>query len=95
MKNIQLQDITLKMWEKTMMPKSEKIDGKYVKTGEKEEQTTYTFLDDEGDKLVFLSNDQKIRNFEGKIGKLFVILSHDSYNKRNTVKFGGFLPDSE
>jgi len=74
-----------------MMPVSEKVDGKYVKTGEKQEQTTYTFLDELGNKLVFLSSNHALRNFEGQTGDLFVALSFDNFKKTNKVSFLGFL----
>jgi len=74
-----------------MMPVSEKVDGKYVKTGEKEEQTIYTFLDEWGNKLVFLSNNMIMRKFEGQTGDLFVGLSHDNFKKTNKISFLGFL----
>jgi len=90
MDNIKIEDVTLKMWEKTMMPKSEKVDGKFVKTGEKEEQTTYTFVDSWGNKLVFLSNSRDYRTLEGKTGDLTVSLAHDSYNRINKVQFRSF-----
>lgn len=91
MDKIEIANVTLKMWEKTMMPKSEKIDGKFVKTGEKEEQTTLTFTDQLGSKLVFLTSEPKYRELEGKLGDLHLALEYDSYNKRNKILFRGFV----
>jgi len=91
MQDIKIENVTLKMWEKTMMPVSEKVDGKYVKTGEKEEQTTYTFIDEWGNKLVFLSNDINLRKQEGNTGHLLVSLSHDNFKKTNKIQYKGFL----
>jgi len=88
---IKLSNIVLKMWEKTMMPESVLQDGKYVKTGKKLEQTTYTFVDEWGNKLVFLSDNQGLRKSEGKLGVLEVALTHDNFNKINKMKFVDFL----
>jgi len=85
--------VQLKMWEKTMMSESIFSEEKntYVKTGKKVEQTTYTFVDEVGNKLVFLSDNIKIREYEGETGELFVSLTHDNYNKINKIQFKGFI----
>jgi len=82
-------NVTLKMWEKTMMSESIPQDGKYVKTGNKIEKTTYTFLDEFGSKLVFLG-DSELRRFEGKTGTLFLKLEHDNFKKINKVQLHNF-----
>jgi len=93
MNDITLDGITLKMWEKTMMNESvfSEEEGKYKRTGKKVEQTTYTFVDEVGDKLVFLSDNNALRSQEGKTGELFLALSYDNFNKRNKIQFKGFL----
>jgi len=85
--------VQLKMWEKTMMSESIFSEEKntYVKTGKKVEQTTYTFVDEVGNKLVFLSDNIKIRDYEGQTGDLFVALTHDNYNGVNKIQFKGFI----
>jgi len=90
---ITLENITLKMWEKTMMSESifSEEENKYKKTGKKTEQTTYTFVDNQGNKLVFLSANNVLRNKEGETGDLFVALSHDNYNGVNKIQFKGFI----
>jgi len=79
-----------------MMPESvrEETDGKvsYRKTGKKLEQTTYTFTDEWGAKLVFLSTDSELRKCEGKQGDLALTLVHDNYNSVNKIQFKSFLP---
>ena len=91
MDKIKIENVTLKMWEKTMMSISEKVDGKYVKTGEKEEQTTLSFLDEWGNKLVFLSSNNNLRMLEGRTGDLWIGLGYDSFKKTNKISFKGFL----
>jgi len=85
--------VQLKMWEKTMMNESIFSEEKnaYIKTGKKVEQTTYTFVDEVGNKLVFLSDNAKIREHEGETGELFVALTHDNYNGINKIQFKGFI----
>jgi len=79
----------LKMWEATHMPESEKVtvDGKtsYQKTGKKVEKTTYTFIDELGDKLVFLS-DNEYRTMEGKAVELDLDITHDDFNRKNKIQ---------
>jgi len=91
----ELENVKLVMFERTMLPESirETVEGKTVfkKTGKEVENTTYTFLDESGDKLVFLSPNSELRDKEGETGALFVDLGHDSYKKKNTVKLVGFL----
>jgi len=88
---LKIEDVTLKMWEKTMLPESEKIDGKYVKTGRKEEATTLTFIDSFGDKLVFVTSNNKYRELEGQVANLWISVGYDSFNKKNKIQFKGFL----
>jgi len=77
-----------------MMPESIFSEEKntYVKTGKKVEQSTYTFVDEWGAKLVFLSADSELRKHEGKQGDLNVSLIHDNYNSVNKIQFKSFLP---
>jgi len=95
MENIVLKDVTLKMCEKTMMSESirEEKDGKtsYVKTGKKIEQTTYTFVDENLNKLVFLSDNMSLRKYEGQTGELYLSLVHDNFNGINKIQFKGFI----
>lgn len=93
MKDIVIENITLKMWEKSMMSESIFSEEKkqYVKTGKKVEQTTYSFLDEDGDKLVFLSDKNEWRKMEGQTGDLHVSLNHDNFNKVNKIQFKGFV----
>jgi len=85
--------VQLKMWEKTMMNESIFSEEKnaYIKTGKKVEQTTYTFVDEVGNKLVFLSDNSSFRRYEGETGELFVTLFHDNYNGVNKIQFKGFI----
>jgi len=91
MDKIKVQNVKLKMWEKTMMPESVLQDGKYVKTGKKLEQTTATFVDEWGNKLVFLTSNNNIRDLEGETGDLWLSLIYDNFNKMNKIQFKGFL----
>jgi hypothetical protein len=93
MHEIRVGDIFLKMWEKTMLPESIKNNetGKYEKTGRKVENTTYTFLDSEGNKLVCLSDNAQYRELEGKNGELLISLVHDDFKRINKIKFHGFI----
>jgi len=79
---------TLIMWEKTMMPESklDETSGKYVKTGNKVESTTYTFRDFDGSKLIFLSPKAEYRTFEGKEVIIQIELSHDDYSRKNKIQ---------
>lgn len=85
-----VQKITLKMWEKTMMPETNLVDGVRQKTGNRVEFTTYTFTNEYGDKLVFLSKENQFRPLEGETGELQVKLAYDDFRKRNLVKFVNF-----
>lgn len=91
MDKIKIANVSLKMWEKTMMPESIFQDGKYVKTGKKIEQTTYSFIDEWGNKLVFLSDNNNFRKLEGVTGDLWLSLVHDNFNKINKIQFKGFI----
>lgn len=81
-----LQPMTLVLWEKRELPKSEKVDGKWVKTGEKEEFTLYTFRDEFGDVLKFLMRGDDLRHFEGSDVIITLELSYDDYNNKNIMK---------
>lgn len=78
------------MWEKTMLPETEMVDGKRVKTGRKVEATTLTFCDEFGSKLVFLVASLKWRELEGNSGDLQVELAYDDFNKKNKLIFKSF-----
>jgi len=93
MQNIRLVDIVLKMWEKTMVSESllNPETGKYQKSGKKIENTTYHFIDKEGNKLTFLSDESKYRELEGSNGVLIVSLVHDDFKRINKIKFLGFV----
>jgi len=87
----------LAMWEKTMM--SESVMGKddkgktvFTKTGNKTESTTYTFKDEYGEKLVFLSSNNNYRNLEGEEVEVQIEISHDDYNKKNKVQLKSISP---
>jgi len=86
-----IENVTLKMWEKTMMPETSLQDGKRIKTGNKLEFTTYTFTDSWGAKLTFLTQSSEYRKFEGETGDLILSLAHDDFRKRNRVLFKGFV----
>jgi len=81
------------MCEKTMMNESIFSEEKnaYVKTGKKVEQTTYTFIDEKLNKLVFLSDNIGLRKYEGQTGELYLSLTHDNYNGVNKIQFKGFI----
>jgi len=83
-------NVELVMWEKTMMAETSLEDGKRIKTGKQVEMTTYTFRDEFGSKLVFLSTDSNFRRAERKHGDLFVKLGYDDFKKQNRVRFVGF-----
>jgi len=82
----QVKGMTLKMWEKTMMPKKalNKETQKWEKTGEKEERTTYTFLDEFGDKLVFLGGNE-YRDFEGEEVAITLDIAYNNFERKTTV----------
>jgi len=86
-------EVTLKMCEKVMLPESvlNPETGKYQKTGKKVENTTYTFVDDQFNKLVFLSSNNEMRKLEGQKGNLYLSIVHDDFNGVNKVKFNGFI----
>jgi len=91
MESSKIPAVILKMWEKTLMPETNLVDGKREKTGNKVEYTTYHFLDQWGNKLSFLSNQNKLRELEGKEGTLLVRLYHDDFKKQNKISFVGFV----
>jgi len=86
-----IKNVTLKMWEKKMLPSTSMVEGKRVKTGGQDELTSYVFTDEFGTKLVFLSKNSDYRQLEGHTGELQVELSHDEFTKRNRVAMKSFL----
>lgn len=83
-------DVTLLMWEKTLMPESkpEKDEnGKTIfkKTGNKVEMTTYTLRDGFGDKLVLLSSNNDYRTLEGKKVNVVMEIKFDEFNRKNKL----------
>jgi len=79
--------VTMVLWEKRELPKSTKDDkGNWVKTGEKEEFTVYTFRDEFGDVLKFMTKDNDLRHFENSDLELYLSVTYDDYNNKNVVK---------
>lgn len=85
---VELKNVEFKMWEKLEMDESSynKETKSFVKTGKKEEKTTYILRDLVGDKLVLLGNND-YRNLEGKRVDVQLDLVHDEFKKINRIKF--------
>jgi len=88
----EINNVKLKMWDKKLLPETELVDGKRIKTGGKVEFTQYLFVDEFGSKLDFLQKDASLRALEGKQGKLLVELVHDDYKKQNKIRLLNFIP---
>jgi len=79
--------VTMVLWEKRELPKSVKNEkGVWEKTGGIEEFTVYTFRDEFGDVLKFMTKDNDLRHFENSELELFLNVSYDDYNNKNVVK---------
>jgi len=88
-----IHSVMLKMWEKKELPRTEMVAGKRVKVGdEKEEFTSYSFCDEFGTKLLFLSKGSAYRRHEGQQGTLTVKLEYDDFKKRNKISLVSFIP---
>jgi len=81
-----LQPMTLVLWEARSLPKSEKVGDKWVKTGEMESFTLYTFRDEFGDVLKFLQKGDGLRHFEHSDVQLTLGIEFDDYNNKNVMK---------
>jgi len=79
---VNFEGIKMAMWEKTMLPekKLNPETGKWEKTGNKEERTTYTFKDEFGDKLVLMGKNE-YRVFEGEQVDITLALSYNDYDR--------------
>jgi len=80
--------LKLAFFENTDLPESiasKDDNGKtiFTKTGKKVPYTTYTFRDQLGEKLIFLSNNDTWRALEGELVDIEVEISYDDY-KRTT-----------
>lgn len=84
-------DVSLLMWEKTLMPESIMVDDEatkkkiFKKTGSKIEMTTYTLRDGFGDKLVLLSKNNDFRNLEGKRVQIILEVKRDEFKNLNKL----------
>jgi len=95
----QSKNVSMIMWEKTMLPDSVRsVDEKgktvFTKTGTKTEYTTYTFRDSFGDKLVFTSKNNSYRTWEGKKVIIALEVNFDEFNRKNKVSLNSVEPDN-
>jgi len=86
-----IQKVKLMFYEKTMMPESkmeEDSKGKksFVKTGGEVEMTTYTFRDDSGDKIIFLSKENGYRSLEGEYVDITLDIRFNDFTKKVQTK---------
>lgn len=81
-----IENVKLKMWEKTDLPETNLNNGIRVKTGNKVEFTTYTFVDEWGSKLVFLTKSDRFRVLEGETGNLTLKIELDDFGGRRKWK---------
>lgn len=81
-----LQPMTLVLWEARELPKSEKVGDKWVKTGEKEAFTLYTFRDEFGDVLKFLQRGEGLRHLEHSDVQITLAIEFDDYSNKNVMK---------
>jgi len=91
MDKIIIKNVKLKMWEKTLLPESVKENNIWTKTGKKIEKTIYTFVDEWGSKLVFMSGNSTLRSLETSTGDLVVALGFDDFKKINKIQFVDFI----
>lgn len=84
-----LDSVKLVMFERTMMPESEMkvVNGKkeFIKTGKEVENTTYTFRDSFGDKLIIMSKNNSFRTLEGEVVDLVIEVAYNDFQKKNRV----------
>jgi len=85
------QTVKLVMFERTMMPESDRsTDDKgktiFVKNGKEVEFTTYTFRDTFGDKLVLMSKSADYRPFEGKFVNITLDVTLNDFTKKIQTK---------
>lgn len=85
-------DVKLAMWEKREVSgrTQNPVSKKWEDDGTTVEKTLYTFKDEFGEKLEFLS-DNELRKYEGEVGSLAISFGYNSFERKNQMKFGGFV----
>jgi len=89
-KALDVKEVKLVMFEKTMMGDSKMEKDKdnktiFVKTGTETEHTTYTFRDSFGEKLVLLSKNNDYRKLEGEFVNVTLDVVFNDFSKKNKV----------
>jgi len=88
--DLTVDNVKLIMWESSKMPNTTLVDGIRTKTGGEQECSVYTFKDEWGSKLIFLSQKNDFRTSEGKDGSLTVKVKYDDFKRKNVVQFVNF-----
>jgi len=90
---VQIEGVKMAMWEKTEMPEKRlnPESGKYEKTGQKEERTTYTFKDEFGEKLTFLGKNDW-RELEGRDCDITLAIRYNDFDRVTRVSLQECLP---
>jgi len=92
---IQTQPLVLVLWEKKDLPERAKnsASGEWEKTGKMTEYTVYTFRDQFGDVMKFMSIENKYRTFEGDEVIVTLGVKFDDYNNVNKLSLEGVDPN--
>lgn len=78
------ESMILKYWKKVEMKDKQRNDkGDYVATGKMVEMTGYSFFNEFGEELYFISPKNDFRDYEGKQVMISVKASYDDYGRKN------------
>lgn len=90
---IKAKGVDLIMWEKSEMPERayNKVTKEWTATGKTEEKTLYTFRDEMGDKVIFLSGNDW-RGLERSKVDLEMEIVYNDFDRKNKVSLKGVFP---